>query len=187
MGVTEKDAAYIRGLLPEINDLHDKALAEKVVQIWDEMWEESKWERIEDSPKSLNATAYKLIPHVRSVAQGCMGMARTVTANYGIPVQHDVLLAAALLHDASKLVEEEPDGAACKKTQLGRLVQHGIYTAHKALALGIPLDIVHLIITHTHASGMPPKTIEGVILHYIDYGDSDVLLLAQGKKLLLQR
>jgi hypothetical protein len=187
MGVSEKDAAYIRRLLPEIKDLQDRLLAGQVVQIWDEMWKESNWAQIEDCPKSLDAAAYKLIPHVRSVTQGCMAMARSVTTNYAIPVQHDVLLAAALLHDASKLVEEEPEGAACKKTKLGMLIQHGAYTAHKALNLRLPLEIVHLILTHTHASGMLPKTIEGIILHYVDYGDSDVLLLAQGKKLLLRR
>ena len=34
---------------------------------------------------------------------------------------------------------------------------------------------------------MAPKSVEGVILHYVDYGDSDVLLLSLGKKLLLRR
>lgn len=189
MGVSENDAAYIRGLFPEINDLQDKTLADKVVQIWDEMWKESKWARIEDCPKSADASAYRLVPHVRSVTRGCMAMARSVTANYGIAVQHDVLLAGSLLHDASKLVEDEPSGddKTGTKTRYGKLIQHGAYTAHKAFALGLPLEIVHLIITHTHASGMLPKTIEGIILHYVDYGDSDVLLQSLGKKLLLHR
>lgn len=186
MGVSEKDAAYIRGLLPEIDDLQQRLLASQVVQIWDEMWKESGWARIEDCPKSADASAYRLIPHVRSVTQGCMAMSRSVTANYGIPVQHDTLLAGALLHDASKLVEEDPAGGASKKTHLGKLIQHGAYTAHKALTLGMPLEIVHLIITHTRQSGMLPKTAEGIILHYVDYGDSDVLLHSLGKTLLLQ-
>ena len=187
MGVSEKDAAYIRDLFPEINDLQDKTLAEKVVQIWDEMWKESKWARIEDCPKGADVWEYKLVPHVRSVTQGCVAMARSVMANYAIPVERDVLLAGSLLHDASKLVEEDPNGKASKKTKLGKLIQHGAYTAHKALALGMPLEIVHLIITHTHASGMAPKSIEGIILHYVDFGDSDVLLQALGKPLLLRR
>ena len=33
---------------------------------------------------------------------------------------------------------------------------------------------------------MLPKSVEGIILHYVDYGDSDVLLVSLGKKLLLQ-
>ncbi len=186
MSASAKDDAYIRGLLPEINDLQQRLLASQVVQIWDAMWKESAWPRIEDCPKSAEASAYRLVPHVRSVTQGCMAMARAVTANYGVAVQHDVLLAGALLHDASKLVEEEPAGAAGAKTRLGQLLQHGAYTAHKALALGLPLEIVHLIVTHTRQSGMLPKTVEGIILHYVDYGDSDVLLHSLGKKLLLQ-
>ncbi len=186
MGVSEKDAAYIQRLLPEINDLQDRLLASQVVQIWDEMWKESNWARIEDCPKGADVSEYKLVPHVRSVTQGCMAMARSVRANYGIPVQHDALLAGSLLHDASKLVEEDPAGGASKKTHLGKLIQHSAYTAHKAMALGMPLEIVHLIITHTRQSGMLPKTVEGIILHYVDYGDSDVLLQSLGKKLLLQ-
>ena len=186
MGVSEKDDGYIRGLFPEVNELQQRLLASQVVQIWDEMWKESNWARIEDCPKGADVSEYKLVPHVRSVAQGCMAMARSVTANYQIPVQHDVLLAGALLHDASKLVEEDPAGSASKKTQLGKLIQHGAYTAHKALGLGMLLEIVHLIISHTRQSGMLPKTVEAIILHYVDYGDSDVLLQSLGKKLLLQ-
>ncbi len=186
MGVSEKDASYIRGLFPEINDLQDRLLASQVVQIWDEMWKASNWAWIEDCPKGADVSEYRLVPHVRSVTQGCMGMARSVTANYGIAVQHDVLLAGSLLHDASKLVEEDPAGGPSKKTHLGKLIQHGAYTAHRAMTLGMPLEIVHLIITHTRQSGMLPKTVEGIILHYVDYGDSDVLLQSLGKKLLLQ-
>ena len=186
MGVNETDDAYIRKLFPEVNELQQRLLASQVVQIWDEMWKESNWARIEDCPKGADVSEYKLVPHVRSVTQGCMALARSVTANYEIPVQHDVLLAGALLHDASKLVEEDPAGNASQKTHLGKHIQHGAYTAHKALALKMPLEIVHLIITHTRQSGMLPKSIEGIILHYVDYGDSDVLLQTVGKKLLLQ-
>lgn len=186
MGVSEKDDTYIRGLFPEISNLQERLLASQVAQIWDEMWKEGNWARIEDCPKGADVAEYKLVPHVRSVAQGCMAMARSVTDNYKISVQHDVLLAGALLHDASKLVEEDPAGGASKKTHLGKLIQHGAYTAHKALAMKMPLEIVHLIITHTRQSGMLPKTVEGIILHYVDYGDSDVLLQTVGKTLLLQ-
>jgi hypothetical protein len=49
------------------------------------------------------------------------------------------------------------------------------------------MEVVHLILSHTRASGMAPKFVEGVILQYVDYGDSDVLLLSVGKKLLLRR
>lgn len=50
----------------------------------------------------------------------------------------------------------------------------------------MPLEIVHAIVTHTRQSGMPPKSVEGIILHSMDYGDWDVLPQTVGKTLLLQ-
>jgi hypothetical protein len=46
---------------------------------------------------------------------------------------------------------------------------------------------VHAIVSHTRRSGVAPRTLEAVILHYVDYLDTDVLLLDCGQELDVQQ
>jgi hypothetical protein len=181
--------SQIRALLPEIAAIGDPVLAGAVVDIWLEFWEQSAWERLEDVPKNPKSLADRpLLAHVRAVTQQAIAVGRIVQAQHGIAVDMDLLTAAALLHDVSKLREYAPEaGTPGVATRYGTLIQHGIGTAASVLHRGLPLDLAHLIITHTEASALPPRTIEAVILHYVDYADSDVLLMAEGQPLLLHR
>ena len=181
--------SQIRALLPEIAGIGDPALAKAVVDIWLEFWEMSAWDRLEDVPKNPKSLADRpLLAHVRAVTQQAIATGRIVREQHGIAVDMDLLTVAALLHDVSKLLEYAPEaGTPGVSTRYGTLIQHGVGTAASVLNRDLPLDLAHLIITHTTASGMPPRTIEAVILHYVDYADSDVLLMAEGRPLLLHR
>jgi putative nucleotidyltransferase with HDIG domain len=94
----------------------------------------------------------------------------------------DLVTAASLLHDVSKPLENAPDG----KTKLGKLFPHAHLGAHLARQAGLSDELVHIIVTHSrNSSPMPPSTYEGLIVHYADYCDSDVLNVKYGKKILL--
>jgi putative nucleotidyltransferase with HDIG domain len=181
--ITDADRAYVRHLFPELAEISDAALADTVVEIWAETWKESRWERIEDAPKNpetVNAR-HKLVPHTRAVTVQGIAMARAIREFHDLPVNLDYVIAGCNLHDVSKLLEYT--GAA--KSEFGQMVQHGVYGVHKALAHGLPLELVHIIGSHTTQSRLPPRTTEAIIVYYADYADSDALMLEAGQRLLL--
>ena len=181
--------ARIRTLLPEVTEITNETLADTVVEIWREFWDKSAWERLEDVPKNPKSLGDRpLLAHVRAVTQQAIWTGRVVRQQHAIAVDMDLLTAGALLHDVSKLLEYAPEqGSPGVTTRYGTLIQHGVGTASSVLNRDLPLDLAHLILSHTTASAMPPRTIEAVILHYADYADSDVLLMAEGQPLLLHR
>jgi putative nucleotidyltransferase with HDIG domain len=184
-----EDVDYIRALFPEVEQISDSELRAHVIEIWIECWHESSWARIEDAPKNPNlGMGRRLHEHVRAVTQEAIATAAIVEERHGIQTDRDTLLAAGLLHDVSKLVEYQADGSGgAEKSPLGKLSQHGVYGAHKAWEKGVPDEVVHIIISHTHNSNVPPRTLEGVIIHYVDYLDTDALLFAEGGKLDLHK
>jgi putative nucleotidyltransferase with HDIG domain len=185
-----EDIGYVTSVFPEIGDIADARLRDQVATIWIECWRESNWERIEDAPKNPAnlGPERRLYQHVRGVTQQAVATAAIVESLHGITTDRDTLLAAGLLHDVSKLVEYQPDGAGGAETSaMGKLIQHAAYGAHKAWEKGVPDEIVHVIISHTRNSNKPPRTLEGLIVHYVDYLDTDALLFDAGAKLDLHK
>ena len=185
--VTDADRAYVRGLFPELDELSDRGLADKVVEIWAETWKASPWERIEDAPKNPETVhpRHKLVPHTRAVTVQGIAMARAIRDFHDLPVDLDLVIAGCNLHDVSKLLEYAPQGDGAGKSRLGELVQHATYGVHQALSHGLPLELVHIIGSHTVQSRLGPQTVEAVIVYYADYADSDALMLEAGRRLLL--
>jgi hypothetical protein len=62
-----------------------------------------------------------------------------------------------------------------------------MFGVHKAWEHGLPLDVVHAIAVHTKHSHDLPRTWEALVVHYADYVDTDGLLLAEGRKISLQK
>lgn len=184
---TSEDIDYVTRVFPEVGQISSAELKRKVIEIWIDVWRESPWERIEDVPKNPeNVGDRPLATHIRSVTQQALACAELVKNLHGIDYDRDVVLAGGLLHDVSKLVEYQPAPEKATSSPRGKLIQHAVYGAHKAWEKGLPDDIVHIVISHTHNSGKRPNTWECVLVHYVDYLDSDALLWEKGEKLLLR-
>jgi putative nucleotidyltransferase with HDIG domain len=185
--VTDADRAYVRDLFPELAQVADPELANKAVEIWAETWKESPWKRIEDAPKNPETVAprHKLVPHTRAVTVQGIAMAKATQEFHDLPVNLDLVIAGCNLHDVSKLMEYEPGGDGSGKSRFGGMIQHAAYGVHKALAHGLPLELVHIVGSHTTQSRLAPKTTEAIIVYYADYADSDALMLEAGQRLLL--
>jgi len=173
----------IREIFPEVDQIRNPGLAAKVVQVWQRVWEESTWDDLRDVPKNDQIHEISLVQHVRGVTQGAVALARIATELYpGVELDMDTLIAGALLHDASKPLESTRTG----KTPAGKLLPHAYLAAHLASEVGLPNEVVHIILTHSKgSSAAAPKTYEGLIVHYADYCDSDVLNIRFGHKILL--
>jgi hypothetical protein len=190
-------AEDVVGIFPELHEIGDPALRGAVAEIWCEIAAEMPWHDIREVPKSARPNAHgTLIDHIRGVTQMALAICDIAQRMQGKPYDRDLLVAACLLHDASKPVESEPvpDTAgkpparpAARHSKLGKNVQHGVYAAHKILAKGLPLELANLVITHTHHSGVRAKTWEAAALFYADYADTDASLGTSGDKLYIQR
>ncbi len=163
-------------LFPEINDIQDENLRNGVIKVWIYFWEKSGFENLEEAPFNPVVPGVSLVNHIKSVLHISLAIAEALERYHGIKVNRDRLIAAVLLHDVSKTVEYEHG----KKSEIGKLFQHGFWGAHEAINFGLPVEIAHLIHTHPFNSPVEPAFLEGLILHYADFADADSLRFNEG-------
>ena len=187
----------LREIFPEIEQIHDPVLKRGVEEIWQEIAAEMPWDNLREMPKNTKGEKGRsLVEHIRGVTQTALAICEVAKSVQGKPYNRDLLLAACLLHDVSKALEYEPDPAgsigsngirAGRQSELGRSVQHAAYATHKVFEKKLPLELAHLVLTHTHASGMRGKTWEAAALFYADFADTDAALHSVKDTLYIQR
>lgn len=187
----------VLAVLPEIAEIGDTGLRATVIRLWIEVAAQMPWDCLTEVPKNFRTEASRsLILHIRGVTQMSLALCRIAHDLHGKAYDHDTTAAAALLHDLSKPLEQEPvpgkpafgNGVRPgRKSHLGKMIQHGVYAAHMALQQGLSLELVNLIITHTHQSNTRGTTWEAAALFYADFADTDVALSDGGSPMYIQR
>jgi putative nucleotidyltransferase with HDIG domain len=173
----------VEALFSELREIKDPRLRGAVAEIWCETAAEMKWDTLEEIPKNTEEEKGRsLIGHIKGVTAMALAICEAAKSLHGKEYDKDAMIAASLLHDVSKLVEYEPDPEkprmantprSGRPSNLGKNVQHAVYAAHKMLNKGLSLELVNLVITHTHASGVRGRTWEAAALFYADFADSD--------------
>ena len=179
--ITEKMEEY----LPLLKKFTDKDMAGKVANVWYQLWQESKWENLEEAIWNPLCPGVTLLKHTTMVTTAALEFAKIRNEIYEESLNLDTLLAGGLLHDASKLLEVEPDGKNGAESKKGKLFQHSFLGAHKALMEGFPDEVVHIIISHTGKSRVVPQTPEAVIMYAVDIADADINRINVNEKLLI--
>ncbi len=163
-------------LLPEIDDIEDNTLRERVIAAWMAAAKHGGWTKddLEDIPFTLliEEVSVGLFTHVRAVTQTALAIARVIEETYGdsVAIDRDCLIAGGLLHDVGKLLEYERSAEGkIQKSRSGKLLRHPISGAVLAGELGVPEEILHVIAGHSKEGDFGPRTIEGVILHHADF------------------
>jgi len=123
-----------------------------------------------------------LLEHTASVVRICEAI---LTQYEGI--NRDLLLAGAILHDVGKIQELGFEKGVLDYTDRGRLLGHIVIgsemVGERIRSLpGFPprleLELLHILISHhgEHAWGSPkrPKTIEALLVHYVEDLDAKV-------------
>jgi hypothetical protein len=166
-----RQAIDVVEMFPAVKDIADPKLRAAVIAVWQELWAMSAWKRMEDVPTSLEIP-YPTLPHNQCVLEMALAVADAFERHHDLKVNRDYLIAAAVLQDASKVIESAPgpDGRAMV-TDLGRQYPHAFWAAHLALRHGVPDPVVHVLLTHTPQAATFPSTIEGKILYYVDQID----------------
>ena len=188
-------AADIRELFAaELDLIEDRELAGKVVRCWVEAAALGRWNSVEELERMpftllIDCQGVDFIAHTRAVTRGALGLARSLLEVYGeanpIPIDLDHLVAGGLLHDVTKLVEIEPDGAGGVRRSLqGKYFRHPISGAMLAGRLGLPDPVVHAIAVHAREGEGSHKTIEAILIHQADFAAFNPLKLADQGKLI---
>lgn len=158
-------------MFPQFEQVRDPELKRKTIEIWNELWAMSDFEDIETVPTSGDI-ATRNLPHSRSVLTLCLAVADSFEHHHGVKVDRDVLIVAAILQDASKVVEYRPKpGGGVERTAVGRTYGHAFWVTMLAAQKGLPDAVSHILITHSPQAARFPQSLEGKIIYYVDQLD----------------
>lgn len=165
-----KQPLDLASVFPELDEIRDASIRSGVEAVWQELWRESEFESIEDLPTSVEIP-YPHVKHNRAILAMAIAVADVFDRVHGVRVDRDVLLAAGLLQDVSKLVEYRPTAGGAELTTLGQGYPHAFWAAHTALTHGLPDEICQVIVSHSPTASTFPSSLEGKILYYVDQLD----------------
>jgi putative nucleotidyltransferase with HDIG domain len=183
----------ILGTFPEMKRIDNRELRDRVVKVWMRALEQSAWDDVDKIPMSPGGPekleVYTLVDHTRCVTRTAMDLALNLIDIHDLKIDMDLVIAGAVLHDVGKAMVGRREGKKVVISDEGRKLTHIMLGAALAREEKLPLDVVHIIFAHTvpyvtFKQSVPPQTVEGVIVHYADFGSGDPIFFV-GKVALL--
>ncbi len=175
----------IEQLFPDLASIGDADLRDRVAAVWDEAittgcggkgWSVAELRAI---PFTLLAGDIDLtfIEHLNSCVKQCLAIEKVLNEVFGdrVPINHDHLVAGALLADVGKPLEfdKDPQGRVIKGS-FGELLRHPFSGVALCYKHGIPPEVMHIVATHSHEGDKVQRTIESIIFHHADFVDFDI-------------
>lgn len=164
--------------LPEINDIEDPGLREKVIDAWAISIADSSFERIRDIPGDGNPGVMVLKRgtqdmHLRGVAKLAIDIVDHFAEVFPEAIiNRDIVLAGALCHDIGKAWECDPENQKrwhADPTVVGRpSLRHPVYGAHICLMAGLPEEIAHIAVAHSPEGDNVKRSLECIVVHQAD-------------------
>ncbi len=168
---TDEILEHVRkSLAPELAQIQDETLREKVVQVWARsmlLGGSSDLEKDVKLNKDLPGVGFE---HVRGVVWLSIALAESLVAVHRAKLDRDVLVAGAVVHDAGKLTE----GSTAEGNLLG-MVGHGHSGVVLAAEQGLPPGVLHIIAYHAADGDRVRRTWECEIVHAADVLSTDAL------------
>lgn len=155
--------------------ISDEIIKQKVVDVCVEALQTGNdghgWENM-DFPFTLIIPDVKVnyAEHVRIVTDLAFQSA-SLLRDRGIPINQDILVASAILHDVGKPIEmaQSSDGRI-GKSKIGNRLRHPVTGAGLAMKHELPYEIVQNIYQHSWEGDQGPKrSVEGEIIHRCDF------------------
>lgn len=174
-------------VFPEIARIQNPTLRAQVTACWIDAWHQSPYSTLEDAIFSPQIPGCRLIDHVRAVISIAMQITKVLAHYHQLPINHDYVLAGALLHDIDKMFIYEKTSHGYRQAKVLTQFPHGYLGARLAHKHGVPDAIEHLILSHTRQQLVFPTTIEAIIVHYADFADYDALAHTTHRPLLLEK
>ncbi len=175
----------IEQLFPDLASIGDAELRDRVAAVWDEAittgcggkgWSVDELRGI---PFTLLAGDIDLafIEHLNSCVKQCIAIEKVLHEVFGdrVPIDHDHLIAGALLADVGKLLEYDKDAQGrVVKGSFGEMLRHPFSGVALCYKHGIPPEVMHIVATHSHEGDKVQRTIESIIFHHADFVDFDI-------------
>jgi hypothetical protein len=167
-------------LLPELQEIRDPSLRDKVTAVWAEAMAQGGWRppELTEIPFTLLAGKIDLrfIEHIRSCAKMCLAVEKVLKEVWGdrVPIDHDTLIAGALLADVGKLLEYDRKDGQVIKGHLGDMLRHPFSGVGLCWKHELPAEVMHIVATHSKEGDHVPRTIESIIFHHVDFVDFDI-------------
>ncbi|MBI1978559.1 MAG: HDIG domain-containing protein [Candidatus Aenigmarchaeota archaeon] len=114
----------------------------------------------------MGVVVREVINHTVTNTELCWQIADTFEKNYGVKVNRDVLIAGSLLHDIMKVYEWKIDEEG-DPIPTGLTMDHVFLGVAELYARGFSEEIIH-VVAATQGERTPPKSLEALILHYVD-------------------
>lgn len=119
------------------------------------------------SPQGAMSVERDVLNHTLALADLCLRTVETLEKNYGIPINRDHLIAAAILHDIPKIFEWKKGKDGFEHT--GIMLDHTMLGVAELYYRGFPEKVIHIVASHFGESGpTPPRNFEALIFHYCD-------------------
>jgi putative nucleotidyltransferase with HDIG domain len=179
MAVTDALRSKVREELPEIEEITDPKLREKVVEAWATALDGSSFGAISEIRPSGNPNTPPLregtqADHLRGVARMAMRIADELTALFrSLKVNRDILIAGALCHDLGKPWEFDPENQARWERSPHAAgwpsIRHPSYGVHICLTVGLPEEVAHIAGGHSGEGELVIRSLENTIVNHADH------------------
>ncbi len=167
-------------LIPEFNLIYDDDLRKRVLAVWSEAMEIGGWS-IED----LGQMPYTLLvedvdisfpKHVSVSCRLCLAIEGVLTEEYGdrYEIDHDTLVAGALLADVGKLIEIREVEGEYQWASMYQYLRHPFTGVGLCFKHDIPEAVMHIVATHSWEGDKFKRRPESIIFHHADFVDFDL-------------
>ena len=169
-------------LIPEFDLIEDKDLCDKCLKVYEKALSKGGW-----TPEDMDKIPFTLLikdcpatylTHTRGVTRVAIGIADGLTETYGdlMPINRDILIAAALLHDVGKIVEyaRAKDGGTVRSHH-GKMLRHPFSGVGLCYDEGIPDEVMHCIAMHSKEGDGGRATTEAYIINHADFANFEPL------------
>jgi putative nucleotidyltransferase with HDIG domain len=171
----ETPKGKLLALIPEINEIANGDLREKVVACWLAALTLGGWapEDLLRLPASLRLADrdLRLLHHVRGVTQVALRTYQafqTVYSGSSPRLDSDLLIAGAILHDVGKPIEFAEVNGAWQLSASGAFYRHPFTGAALVLQHNLPAVVVEIVAYHSTEGNEFPRSVEGTVVHLAD-------------------
>ncbi|MFC7098172.1 HD domain-containing protein [Halobaculum marinum] len=168
--------ADLADVFPSLDDIADPDLREGVVDAYAVALGDTEWTGLREVPWLPDEQARLGLPdesnvdHVNEVTALATGMTDDLLARRpDLDLDRDLVVAGALLHDVSKLYEFAPgETGADAGTPYYDLLGHPHVGVYVCEAAGLPVEVSHVVLSHTSRTTVDPATLEAEVVKRAD-------------------
>ncbi len=162
-------------LIPEFDLIKDPALRERTLDVFEKAMLKGGWkpDDLLRMPFTLlvDPCPANMIEHIRAVTRIANASAIELTAIFGdrMPVDMDILISGAILHDVGKLVEYEEKNGKFVTCRHGKMLRHPFSGVGLAYDCGVPDDVLHIIAVHAREGDKARRIPAAFIVNHSDF------------------